>query len=149
MDEDASITFGPLKIWIYGRQFPDARDYWDGNWLRATAECMGDGSVVKVQGNFIHLGELHRWKEKLEEFQKSLAGRVELPTMEPNLKLEFDGGRPTTGHFECKLSIAGDHIAERHEYRFASDQSYLPKLITQLAGVLREYPIREPKAGGL
>jgi hypothetical protein len=149
MDDDASIAFGPLRIWIYGRQFPDARDYWDGNWLNAAAECVGDSSVVKIRGNFIHLGELERWKQHLEKFQRSLSGRVELPTIEPNLKLEFEGGRPGTGHFECKLSIASDHISERHEYRFASDQSYLPKLIVQLASVLREYPLREPKAGGL
>jgi len=28
-----------LQIWIHGRQFPDAADYWDGNWLRVTAHC--------------------------------------------------------------------------------------------------------------
>ncbi|HVW21484.1 MAG TPA: hypothetical protein VHC86_09735 [Opitutaceae bacterium] len=149
MDEEPSIAFGPLRIWVHGRQFPDAGDYWDGNWLRATAECIGEGSVVRIQGNFLHLGELCRWKKAVEEFQRTLEGKVELPTIEPNLAVEFDGRNPRTGHFDCKVSITGEHLSERHEFQFSSDQSYLPNLIACLGAILRAYPIREPVAGGL
>src|SRR5256885_6731459 len=31
------IKLGGLQVWVHGRQFPDAIDYWDGNWLRITA----------------------------------------------------------------------------------------------------------------
>ncbi len=149
MEDEPSLAFGPLQIWIHNRQFPGATDYWDGNWVQATAQCVGDGSVVKVQGNFLHLGELHRWKTGIEAFQRTLEGKVELPTIEPNLKLEFEGRKGHTGHFDCRVSIAGDYISERHEFRFSSDQSYLPGLLAQLSAVLRTYPVREPKAGGL
>lgn len=149
MDDEPSITFGPLQIWIHDRRFPDAADYWDGNWLRATAQCVGDGSIVKIQGHFLHLGDLHRWKAGIEAFQQTVEGKVELPTIEPNLGVEFEGRKPHTGQFDCKVSITGDHIAERHEFRFSSDQPYLPGLLVQLSTVLRDYPIREPKAGGL
>jgi hypothetical protein len=29
------LTFGPLRLWALGRQFPDSSDQWDGNWLTA------------------------------------------------------------------------------------------------------------------
>src|SRR5882724_344446 len=28
------IKLSGLQIWVHGRQFPNATDYWDGNWLR-------------------------------------------------------------------------------------------------------------------
>ena len=28
-----------FQLWVHGREFPDAQDEWDGNWLRLTAHC--------------------------------------------------------------------------------------------------------------
>jgi hypothetical protein len=61
MNADPSIALGPLKIWVHKRQFPGAIDYWDGNWLSATARCDGAGSSVEVSGHFLHLGEIQKW----------------------------------------------------------------------------------------
>jgi len=142
MEEDPNITLAPLKIWISGRQFPDHQDYWDGNWLIATALIEGEGSRVQVRGPFLHLSELKKWKEDLQEFYRKLEGSVELKTMEPTLKVKITSKKSMTGHLDCDVEITGDHMTERHHYRIDTDQSYLPGLISQLAAVLREYPIK-------
>ncbi len=147
MEDDASITFGPLSVWIAGRQFPDSRDYWDGNWLSAVALCEGVGSRVEVNGPFLHLGELRRWKDALEAFQRTLNGSVELPTIEPTLKVKILGSTSAVGHIVGTIEITGDHMTEAHRFDFTSDQSYLPGLIAQLAAIFRDYPIRADETG--
>ena len=142
MQEEPSISIGPLKIWISSRQFPNSQDYWDVNWLNVTALCEGEGSRVKTTGAFIHLGELQKWKEDLQEFQRTLNGSVELPTIEPTLQIKFAARQSGTGHLDCEIELTGDHMSESHRFLFDIDQSYLPGLISQLSAVLREYPIQ-------
>jgi len=145
MDGEPSITIGPLKIWVSGRQFPDHQDYWDGNWLNCTASCDGVGSRVQINGAFLHLGELKKWREDLQEFYPKLEGTVELPTIEPTLRVKIKSRKSLTGHLDCEVEITGEQITERHHYLFDIDQSYLPGLLSQLANVLREHPIRGAK----
>jgi hypothetical protein len=37
---EPDLRVAGLRVWIHGRQFPDSQDYWDGNWLNATAYCV-------------------------------------------------------------------------------------------------------------
>ena len=37
-----------LKLWVHRYQYRDAGDYWDGNWLHATAICSENGATVLV-----------------------------------------------------------------------------------------------------
>jgi len=136
MEEEASISIGPLKIWISGRQFPNHQDYWDGNWLNTIAVC---------EGAFLHLSELKKWREDLQEFQRTLKGSIELQRMEPELKIKIEEKKTSDGHLKCEVEITGNHMAERHRYILDIDQSYLPGLLSQLAAVLREFPIRDEK----
>ena len=147
MNDDPSITIGPLKIWVWGRQFPDSTDYWDGNWTNATACCEGAGSRVEVTGAFLHLGELERWRNDLERFYPLLEGSIMLPTIEPTLSVRIEGKTTKTGHLKCTVDITGDHMAEKHQFFRELDQSYLPGLITQLNSILRDYPIRNKTQG--
>jgi hypothetical protein len=68
-----------LQIWVHGMQFPDAADYWDGNWLRVTAHCGGSGASVFATGSIIHLSELDRWLVESEELLKNLSVCPESP----------------------------------------------------------------------
>ncbi|MFC4159857.1 hypothetical protein [Chitinimonas lacunae] len=36
---EPDLLIAGLRVWIHGSQFPNAVDYWDGNWLRVTAYC--------------------------------------------------------------------------------------------------------------
>jgi hypothetical protein len=42
-----------FQLWIHGRQFPDAQDCWDGNWLRVTAHCGANGATVWASGAIV------------------------------------------------------------------------------------------------
>lgn len=148
MDEEPAIVFGPLKIWIHGRQFPSSTDFWDGNWINATAECEGAGSNVRIRGAFLHLSELREWSRAIESSQKNLQGKVELTPMEPELRVEFEAESGRRGRLKGKVAIrSGQLYGERHEYCFESDQSYLPGLLVQIAGVFRAYPLVGEEAG--
>ena len=137
-----SIHLGALKIWFFGRQFPQADDYWDANWLNGTAIVVGNGSSVRLTGSFIHLGELDGWRDSLKSFHMSLQGTAELPTIEPNLSVKIESDGSKRGHLKCEVGITPDHLSETHQYCFEIDQSYLPGLIAELSAVLREYPIK-------
>ena len=47
---EPTFQIGPLRIWVHGRQFPDAIDAWDGNWLNVTAHYVAQGASVVVAG---------------------------------------------------------------------------------------------------
>lgn len=113
-----------LQIWIHGRQFPDSGDYWDGNWLRVTASCGGNGASVFATGSIIHLSELDRWLVETEELLKNLDGDAKLACMEP------------------ALSITPDHMTQRHWFQFEIDQSYLPPFVKQCQSILQAYQIK-------
>jgi hypothetical protein len=81
----------------------------------------------------------------LGEFQRTLQGSVELPTIEPTLKIKFVARQSNTGHLDCEIDFTRDHMSERHHFVFDMDQSYLPGLLSQLATVLRDYLIRGAK----
>ncbi|MGC4072350.1 MAG: hypothetical protein QM760_07515 [Nibricoccus sp.] len=142
MEDEPSIAVGPLKIWVHGRQFPDAHDYWDGNWLSVTARCEGAGSRVQVTDPFIHLGELKKWKEDISVLARTLKGSVELPTIEPTLKVKIADQGTTLGQFSVEIDLGGDHISERHHFSGGLDQSYFAGLLAQLSAILRAYPVR-------
>ena len=44
------LVVAGLQLWVHGRQFADADDYYDGNWLRVTAHCGASGASIWVQG---------------------------------------------------------------------------------------------------
>jgi hypothetical protein len=112
MGDEVSISIGPLKIWVSGRQFPDHQVYWDGNWLACTALCEDAGSRVQASGAFIHLGELKKWRADLQEFHSKLEGSVELPTIEPTLGIKIKTRKSSPGHLDCEVDITGEQITK-------------------------------------
>ncbi len=128
-----------LQVWIWGRQFEDAQDYWDGNWLNVLAHCGSAGADVWASGAILHLSELRHWLDELYQLNEKLSGSAELSCMEPNLraKLELKDGRG-----ELVVRITPDHMTEKHEFAFAVDQSYLRQLTSALERVFQRFPIQ-------
>ena len=50
-----------FQLWVHGRQFPNAQDYWDGNWLNVTAHCGANGASVWASGAIVMVADLARW----------------------------------------------------------------------------------------
>jgi len=141
---DADLTICGLRLWIHGRQFPDATDYWDGIWLRVTAYCIYPNSAVRIQNDpCIHLGELAGLLDGCERMYSTLSGKAELQCMEPALSVELVAGG--SGHIGVNLSVTANHLAETHEYEDQLDQSYLPPIINSCHAILTKFPIRDPQ----
>jgi hypothetical protein len=134
-----------LQIWVHGRQFPDLHDYWDGNWLRVTAHCGGNGASVFTTGSIIHLPELDRWRSEAEVLLKDLKGEAKLACLEPELSVDLKS--TSLGHITMEVSITPDHMIQRHWFRFDIDQTYLTPLIGQCQSILEGYPIRGSRDG--
>jgi hypothetical protein len=49
INNDPDLKIFGLCVWIHGRQFESSVDFWDGNWLRATAICSSEGVTVKYR----------------------------------------------------------------------------------------------------
>lgn len=137
------LTCCTLKLWIISREYPECPDYWDGNWMNAVAHCGGSGASVTVSGPILRLDEIKVFLEELEEMNRTLEGKAELPTLEPNLglTLEFDD----TGHIQGRCTITPDQISQYHRFEFGMDQSYLNGYILECKKILSKFPIKDPQ----
>jgi hypothetical protein len=134
------ISFAGLQVWLHGRQFPDAEDYWDGNWLNVTAHCGGQGADVWVGGAILHAPDLARWLDALEEMNRTLQGGARLDSNEPELHVELK--MEPFGHVTTRVEITPNHLTQRHEFTFELDQTYLKPLLEDCRRAVRRYPVR-------
>jgi len=139
---EPSLRIAGLKLWVHGRQFPSAQDYWDGNWLRVTARCESPGSSVETAGAIVHLGELAGLLDECERLHGAMSGVAKLDCMEPNLSVTLTA--KTLGHIDVRIEITPDQITERHEFNSSFDQSFLPAIIRGCREILAQYPLRDP-----
>jgi hypothetical protein len=137
-----SLDLFGLKLWIHGREFPNATDFWDGNWLHVTAILSTPTSMVRTEGPIVHLREIYALKAECAKLYETLSGQAVLSCMEPNLSAKIIAG--TGGHIEVEVSVVPDQLTERHEYKTTSDQTFLPSVVRQCEDILEQYPIREP-----
>jgi hypothetical protein len=134
------IKLNGLQIWIHGRQFPDAMDYWDGNWLRITAHCGTHGADVWTTGSILHIPDIVRWLAELERMKKSLSGEANLIPMEPELRVKLAAAQ--LGHISMEVEITPDNVTQEHTFRFDLDQSYLEPVIDSCRKLVAEYAVR-------
>jgi len=135
----ADLEIAGLRIWVHGRQFPDSKGYWDGNWLRVTAYCASGSAHVKVHGAIIHLGEIAGLKGGCEVLSQTLAGSAVLDCMEPGLRVELVAR--TLGHVAVKIQMTPDHMTESHCFKSEMDQTYLPSIVKACRMLLERFPI--------
>lgn len=134
------LQLSGLQIWIHGRQFPAAEDYWDGNWINVTAHCGADGASVWVSGNIIHLSEIRHLQTGVESVYQELKGKAELPCMEPELSVVLEA--KNLGQIEMVVEITPNNLCQSHTFTFEIDQSYLPAFIKECEAVLSKYPVK-------
>jgi hypothetical protein len=140
---EPAIKIAGLQIWVHGRQFPDANDYEDGNWLNITAHCGAAGSDVWINGPIIHLPEVYGLLVEAEQMNETLSGSATLDCIEP--ELQFSITVESLGHIKMKVDITPDNLNQEHIFIFEIDQSYLSGLINSCKSLLIKYPIRGVK----
>jgi hypothetical protein len=134
------IKLNGLQIWIHSRQFLDAEDYWDGNWLNLTAHCGTHGADVWATGAILRIPDIASWLVALEKMNQSLSGEASLESLEPELSVALSMSE--LGHVAIRVEITPDHMNQQHSFQFELDQSYLADLISSCRGVLEKYPIK-------
>ncbi len=139
--ESADIKLANLLIWIHGYEFPDAKDYWDGNWLRATAQCFDIGARVEVTGAFLHIPELMGWVKACEKLHVSLQGNADLECMEPELDVRLHAEK--SGKILMAVKTTPNSLKQNHSFNFEIDQSYLPDFLAGCRNVFQRFPLKE------
>jgi len=129
-----------LKLWVHGYQFRDVDDYWDGNWLNATAVCSENGATVLVRGAFIRTNEIQDWQYGVDKLLASLEGEAKLECMEPEIAVTLRA--KSLGAVEMEVQITPDQLTQEHRFTFAIDQSYLEPLSSQCVRLLNAFPVR-------
>ena len=140
------FKMGAFCIWIWGRQFEESDDYWDGNWLRVLAHCGALGSSVWAEGAILRLSELKGWQSGLEALLKSASGTASLECIEPNLHATVSLGSRGSGTLTIK--ITPDHMTQAHKFTLEIDQTFLPEAVNALRKILERYPIRGTSPSG-
>lgn len=123
--DEPDLKVGGLTIWVHGRQFPAAQDYWDGNWLQLTARYGSARSIVWTTGPIARLDELLGFADGCESLYDTLSGIAKLDCMEPNLGVTST----STGneHIDTQVYITPDHIPEKHEFNELIDRTLFTK----------------------
>lgn len=139
MTSEPDLRLGGLSIWVDGRQFPQASDYYDGNWLIVRARMDAPGATVKCEGPILMTTDIDRFRLELESLSATLAGEAALASYEPDLKATLKGR--ALGHIGVEVEITPDHLNQSHWFTDALDQSYLPPLITACERILERFPV--------
>jgi len=136
-----AIELGDFQLTVHRRQFPDAHDRWDGNWLHVTAQCAQAGAIVAAGGPILETADLLRFRQQLAAMATSHAGEAMLSGAEPNVVVRVaavDG----VGLVRVRVELTPEPQTQGHWFAFALDPSYLAQAIRQLDAVLATYPVR-------
>lgn len=138
MDTEPDLTFCGLSLWVQGREFPAASDYWDGNWLVIRAEMKASGAFVECGGPILMTGDVERFRNGVVGMVTTLSGEAALEGFEPGIRLALRmRGR---GHVEGVVDITPDHLNQQHRFNVEADQSFLPALVSSCDAILNRFP---------
>ena len=129
-----------IRISINGYERPDVRGNVGGNWLNASAHIAVWGFRAEFAYD-AYAPDLATFLAELEALYASTKGTARYCASENDITLE--GNIDRLGGLEWSGVAQNLHpLGAKLEFRFRSDQSYLPELISQMAEVLNAYPVR-------
>jgi hypothetical protein len=123
-----------------GRERPNDRDYWDGNWLVVDVLTKVGGFTGHAVAN-LRAEELQRFREALEAVYDAVSGTATFDTMEGWLSLTV------TCEHTGKVTIVGEMtdrpgVGDRLHFSLPDiDQTFLPPLIEQLRSCEEAYSV--------
>jgi hypothetical protein len=136
-----SLRLKAFQLWVHGRQFPEAQEQRNGNWLNVTVHCGQSGASVWATGEILNSIGLVRFRDELQRLHETLSGEAVLESDEPNLRVRVatsDGA----GHLAVRAEITPDHLAQGHWFEFEIDWSDLRAAVAQLESVLTKFPVK-------
>ena len=136
-----AIELGDFQLVVHRRQFPDAHDRWDGNWLHVTAQCLQGGALVAVSGPILEAADIQRFRDGLLELARTGEGAADLRGSEPHLVVRV-AAADGLGEFRVRAELTPDPQSQGHWFAFPIDRSYLAETIRHLDAVLALFPVR-------
>lgn len=139
MTTDPDLDFCGFSLWIDRRQFPDASDYWDGNWLMIRAQMDASCASVKCAGPIIMTDDIRRFRDELARMDDTLTGEATLMGLEPELSLLLKLNK--LGHVKGTIEITPDHLNQHHSFTVEAEQTCLPALVRSCDAILARFPV--------
>jgi hypothetical protein len=130
---------GFLTIALLGRSYPEASDYWDGNWVRAAVELAAGGFRGSVRGD-LRTEELAQFSDQFARLQDSLRGTAEFATMERWLAIRARGDGKGHITFRCVIRDQPG-IGNTLECTLATDQTFTRTTVAELTAAVRKFPV--------
>lgn len=130
-----------VALTIHSRQFPQHRDFEDGNWLHATAEVRVGGMTADVRGEYVRAEELSEFLAELQQMYDRVEGDAHFSTLERWLELKVHC-RPG-GSLVVDGEVLDHHgVGNRLVFSLPDlDQTHLPELITGLQRATAAFPV--------
>ena len=121
-----------LIVEIKGR--PDERD----DWLSATISVHVGAFSASIDATFVTC-DFPRFRRQLESLYKTLSGSAHFDTIERQLQIECVGNE--RGGIAIN-GIVRDRVGDGNElrFRFDIDQTYLPRLLSELQDIESDFP---------
>ena len=138
---EPDLKVAGFQLWVHGRQYPEANDYYDGNLLRVTAHCGASGASVWAQGAILMVTDIAGFGNGCAAMLDGPSRSADLAPCEPEIKVSLEAS-DRVGHIRAQVEITPDHLLQAHRFEFEIDQSYLPGIIKQCSDIVQEYDIR-------
>ena len=128
-----------VLIEITARSYPEAQDYWDANWLQATAKVQVGPFRARFETS-IRTNELLGLRHAFQALHQSLDGSQTFETLENWISLDITGdGR---GHFVAACVIRDDPGSRnRLTFDLTFDQTEIPELVESVETILEVFPV--------
>lgn len=130
-----------VRLTVLSRQFPEHRDFDDGNWLHATAEVRAGGMTADVRREFVRAEELAEFLSELQQVYDRLEGDAHFSTLEGWFSLTVRCN--SNGTLVVDGEVLDQHgVGNRLLFSLRDlDQTHLPGLIAGLQRTASEFPV--------
>jgi hypothetical protein len=122
------------------REFPEATDYWDGNWIDSKVTLRVGGFTGAYDAQF-RVDEFASFRDQLRPLYEALRGEARFESMETSLKILVTGDG--LGHLAAEC-VACDQpgTGNRLSFELAFDQTELQVVLGDLEALLRVFPVK-------
>lgn len=128
-----------VVIAVTRREFADATDYWDGNWIYASVR-VNVGSFRGEYEALLRTDEIASFRDGLTRLHAELKGAATFQSMEQWLRIHVEGDG--LGHFTAKCEARDQPgIGNTLQFELRFDQTDLPPMLASLDAVLTAFPV--------
>jgi len=137
--EEPNIRIAGFQIWIHGAQLVDSKNYFEGDWLRATVHCGAEGSEVWLRNAILKSSELEKWMISSEEVLRSQEVSSVFECEQEDFSVILHAR--SNDELEMEVKITPNSRSQQHSYKFEIIQKDLVQLIASCGKVLKQYSI--------